>query len=174
MDIVTIAMGLAQLAPAVIKWFTKSDEAEATAQKVVDIATTVTGSKSPEEALQKIQADEEMKKAFRLAVLDHDRQMEEMAAADRRDARARDVELRKAGDKNRRADVMVIGAVVGLISCLAVLIFFRKEIPGEAVGIISTIAGIFGACLKDAYAFEFGSSRGSKEKDMLLGDLAKR
>jgi hypothetical protein len=27
------------------------------------------------------------------------------------------------------------------------------------------VAGIFGARLKDAYGFEFGSSRGSKDKD---------
>jgi hypothetical protein len=51
-----------------------------------------------------------------------------------------------------------------------VLVFFRKDIPGEAVGIISTVAGIFGACLRDAYQFEFGSSRGSKEKDALIAE----
>jgi hypothetical protein len=49
--------------------------------------------------------------------------------------------------------------------CLGSLAFFKETLPGEAVGIISTIAGIFGSCLKDAYAFEFGSSRGSKAKD---------
>jgi len=41
-------------------------------------------------------------------------------------------------------------------------------------GIISTVAGIFGACLKDAYAFEFGSSRGSKEKDMTVASLVEK
>jgi hypothetical protein len=47
-------------------------------------------------------------------------------------------------------------------------------LPGEAVGIISTVAGIFGACLKDAYAFEFGSSRGSKEKDSTVAAMLGR
>ena len=73
-----------------------------------------------------------------------------------------------SGGKNTRADVMVGGAVLGLVSCLLVLVFFRQEVPGEVVGIVSTIAGIFGACLRDAFQFEFGSSRGSKEKDELL------
>jgi hypothetical protein len=36
------------------------------------------------------------------------------------------------------------------------------------------IAGIFGACLKDAYTFEFGSSRGSKEKDDSIATLIER
>ena len=67
---------------------------------------------------------------------------------------------------NTRADIMVIAAAVGLLSCLISLALFRSNLPGEAVGIISTIAGIFGSCLKDAYSFEFGSSRGSKVKDL--------
>jgi hypothetical protein len=85
------------------------------------------------------------------------------------EARLRDVELRKmAGGKNTRADALVAGAVIILLACLIVLVFFRSDIPGEAVGIISTIAGIAGTCLRDAFQFEFGSSRGSKEKDAIL------
>jgi hypothetical protein len=66
---------------------------------------------------------------------------------------------------------MVISAVVGLISCLAIICIFRHELPGEVIGIISTIAGIFGSCLRDAYNFEFGSSRGSKEKDQTVASI---
>ena len=69
---------------------------------------------------------------------------------------------------------MVVGAVLGLVACLVSLIWFRTGLPGEAVGIISTIAGIFGACLRDAFQFEFGSSRGSREKDNVIGNLAAR
>lgn len=72
------------------------------------------------------------------------------------------------GRSNLRADIMVVSAALGLIACLSSLAVFKGELPGEAVGIISTISGIFGACLKDAYAFEFGSSRSSKNKDLRL------
>jgi hypothetical protein len=72
------------------------------------------------------------------------------------------------GHSNRRADIMVISAAIGLVTCLGVLIRYQGALPGEAVGIISTIAGIFGSCLKDAYAFEFGSSRDSKSKNTPL------
>ena len=89
---------------------------------------------------------------------------------DRQDARWRDVAMTQAGRRNFRADIMVISAACGLVLCLVSLGHYSEELPGEAVGIISTIAGIFGACLKDAYAFEFGSSRGSKEKDAALLD----
>ena len=172
MDPVTIAMGLAQFAPAVIRWITGSKDAEAVARDVVGVAQAVTGASSPQEALQKIQSDQAAQLAFREKLMEREADLDKAYLADVQSARARDVELRKAGDSNRRADVMVIGAVVGLISCLLVLIGFRKDIPGEAVGIISTVAGIFGACLKDAYAFEFGSSRCSKDKDALMARMA--
>jgi hypothetical protein len=80
--------------------------------------------------------------------------------ADVADARARDVALVQAGRNNRRADVMVLIDAVGLIACLVVLV-------------ISTIASIFGLCLRDAHSFEFGSSRSSQVKDATIRELAK-
>jgi hypothetical protein len=162
------------------------------ANTVADLVDQVKGLPSSE-ANEKIAAElrklppevmlELEKVRVRLAEIDNEREATRIAGdtarlaaetADRASARARDTDLQKAnGGYNTRADVMVIGAVVGLISCLGVLIFFRGDIPGEVVGIVSMIAGIFGACLKDAYAFEFGSSRGSKEKDALLGEIAR-
>lgn len=70
-----------------------------------------------------------------------------------------------AYSKNKRLNLMVIGAALGLVFCLMVLTTYKGDLPGEVVGIISTVSDIFGACLKDAYSFEFGSSRGSKDKD---------
>ena len=70
-----------------------------------------------------------------------------------------------AYNRNKRLNIMVISAAAGLIFCLLILTSYREDLPGEVVGIISTVSGIFGACLKDAYSFEFGSSRGSKDKD---------
>ncbi|MDR0677202.1 MAG: hypothetical protein LBF57_00805 [Holosporaceae bacterium] len=80
------------------------------------------------------------------------------------DIRSR-INMINACGRNKRLNIMVICAALGLIFCLLMLTFYKKDLPGEVVGIISTISGIFGACLKDAYSFEFGSSRGSKDKD---------
>jgi hypothetical protein len=93
---------------------------------------------------------------------------------DRQQARERDIEILRAGHANRRADLMVVSAALGLILCLLSLAFYSDVLPGEAVGIISTIAGIFGGCLKDAFAFEFGSSRGSKMKDSTVASVLER
>ncbi len=92
--------------------------------------------------------------------------------ADVASARARDVALAQAGKPNKRADIMVASAAIGLISCLAVLVLYRDKVPSEAVGIISTIAGLFGGCLNSAFNFEFGSSRTSRSKDETIRNLS--
>jgi hypothetical protein len=83
------------------------------------------------------------------------------------------VELAKAGRLNLRADVMVLIDAVGLVTCLIVLAMFRKVRPGEVVALLSSIASIFGLCLRDAHQFEFGSSRSSQRKDATIRYLTK-
>lgn len=173
MDPITVAMGLAQFAPAIVKWITGSDKAEQAAGTVVDIAKRVTGAGTPDGALAALQADPALALQFRQAVMAQEADLDKAYLADRQDARKRDVAYVQAGKHNWRADIMVLGVVIGLIACLLVLAFFKDKVPGEVVGIVSTIAGIFGACLRDAFQFEFGSSRGSKEKDDLIAKMGR-
>ncbi len=169
----TAAIGLAQFAPVIGKWM-GGKRAQEMAQKVVEIAHSVTDSLDPVTAIQKLSENHKMMIEFQKSILDLEMRMVESELQDRQDARARDIVITKAGRTNIRADIMVISAALGLVLCLASLGHYSDELPGEAVGIISTIAGIFGACLKDAYAFEFGSSRGSKEKDSTVASLLER
>ena len=157
-----------------MKFFGAGDSPVAVAEKIVGIAGGITGTTDPAQMLTRMRESAEAAQKFQLAVLAADTDLERAWLADRSDARSRDVEVRKlTGGSNTRADMLAGGAVLGMISCLVVLGFFRTDIPGEAVGIISTIAGLFGACLRDAFAFEFGSSRGSKDKDELLARISR-
>lgn len=72
MDPVTIALGLAQLAPSLIKWFGGSDKSVAVAEKAIDVAKAVTGQSSGEEALKELQVNPELVIAYRKAVLDQE------------------------------------------------------------------------------------------------------
>ncbi|HEX5362388.1 MAG TPA: hypothetical protein VFW49_15080 [Fluviicoccus sp.] len=174
MDPITIAMALGQFAPSIIKLITGSDKAAEVADKVVDIAKTVTGTDTGEEALNAIQADPNKVIEFRMAVLNQEGDLAKAYLADVADARNRDIEVRKlTGGQNIRADLAVLAVIVGLIACLWVLMQYKSQMPGEVVGILSTIAGIFGACLKDYFAFEFGSSRSSRQKDEIISQLTK-
>ncbi len=172
--LIPIALSLAgQFAPAIIKYFTNSDTAATVAGQVVEIAKTVTGTDTPEAAVSALQADPALAMQFQAAVMASEADLDKAFLADRQDARARDVKLAQAGVTNKRADIMVLLDVVGLIACLVVLCFFRDKIPGEAVGLISTVAATFGLCLRDAHQFEFGSSRSSQTKDTTISNLTR-
>ncbi len=139
--------------------------------KIADVATAITQSLLPEQVTKMLQDDGPMREEFELALAKIDAEMTGVMLQDRQNARGRDLTLTKEGYGNLRADIMVVAAAMGLAGCLCCLVFYESSLPGEAVGIISTVAGIFGACLKDAYAFEFGSSRGSKNKDAQVATM---
>lgn len=171
MEPVSIALALAQFAPSLIKFFTGSDKAADVAGKVIDIAKTVTGAPDGKAALEVLKADPAKVLEFQQAAMLNDADLTRAFLADVQNARTRDVELHKAGFGNRRADIMVALDVLGLIACLLVLVLFREKLPGEVVGLLSAISGIFGTCLRDAHQFEFGSSRSSQVKDATISKL---
>lgn len=164
------ALALAQFSPKIAKWLSGT-KAESISQKILEIAKEVTHSYTEQEAVDKIKSDKHMHQLFEKALLDSERKIELALIRDKENARTRDIAIINSGRGNRRADIMVVCAAIGLISCLGIICFYKRDLPGEAVGIISTIAGIFGSCLKDAYNFEFGSSRGSKEKDQTVANV---
>ncbi len=135
------------------------------AKVVLTAAKRITGERRFQDMFRKLSEEPELLVQFQKEILDFEKKLQESHTQDLQGARMRDMILAQTGKGNLRADIMVCAAAVGLVSCLGALALFRGSLSGECVGIISTIAGIFGACLKDAYAFEFGSSRGSKEKD---------
>ena len=94
-------------------------------------------------------------------------ELERLGVQDRADARARD--LQRSGN-NWRADFLALIAIVGLVLCVW-FIARDTEMPERAVNAIMFVAGILAAAVRDVYAFEFGSSRGSKEKDGIIGRL---
>lgn len=141
------------------------------------LQAALAGGMTPEVRARLIDADRDVRLAtMQYADAEKQRELERMRAelADVQSARLRDAEFIRAGKVNERANWMVAMDVFGLVACLAVLTFFHKDIPGEVVGVLSTIAGIFGLCLRDAHQFEFGSSRGSKEAQATIATIAKQ
>lgn len=166
MDPITIAMGLSQFAPQIIKWVTGSDKASEAAGRVVEIAQAVTG-KTGADALDAIKSDPAVALQFRQAVMANEADLDKAFLVDRQDARKRDVELAKAGRYNWRADILAVLSVGGLVVCMW---FIAKDsnMPERAVNAIMFVAGVLAAAVRDVYSFEFGSSRGSKEKDEII------
>lgn len=171
-DPLTLAFGLAKFAPKIIKWITGSDKAEKAAEKVVAIAESVTG-RTGQDALDALGADPALVLQFRQSVMMNETDLDKAYLADRADARARDTEFVKAGRVNHRADLLAFLAVGGLVLCVW---FVAKDstLPERAVNAIMFCAGVLAAAVRDVYSFEFGSSRGSKEKDDLISKLNDR
>jgi len=169
-SIFPFAYALAELSPILARWI-GGEQGEKAAHQAVGIAQALTGEKESSKVIGSLKGDPMLLAKFQEALMHMDHELELASYKERENARARDIALTQAGRSNLRADIMVLSAALGLISCLLTITLYRTSLPGEAVGIISTIAGIFGSCLKDAYAFEFGSSRGSKLKDGKLSAL---
>lgn len=169
--LVTTALALAEFSPSIARWLGGS-QAQEVAQTIVDTAKRITRETDHQEIRRLLQENALLVADFQRAMLQMEADLERAQLQDQQDARARDVAIRQVnGDRNLRADIMVLSAALGLVFCLCSLAYYSTTLPGEAVGIISTVAGIFGACLKDAYAFEFGSSRGSKDKDLAMATI---
>jgi hypothetical protein len=164
------AYALAEFSPLLARWI-GGEQGERAAHQAVSIAQSITGEKESLKVIGSLKGDPQLLAKFQESLMQMNHELELSAYRDRDNARARDIALAHAGRSNLRADIMVLSAAFGLISCLLTITLYRTSLPGEAVGIISTIAGIFGSCLKDAYAFEFGSSRVSKMKDGKLSAL---
>lgn len=163
---VAAAMALAQFAPVIIKYLTGSEKAEQAAQAVVGIAETVTGMKG-DAAVEAIKADPNLAMQFRMAVIAQEADLDKAYLLDRQDARKRDVAFIGAGRWNVRGDLLALLSVVGLIVCVW-FVARDSSLPERAVNAIMFVAGTLAACVRDVFAFEFGSSRGSKEKDELI------
>jgi len=60
-------------------------------------------------------------------------------------------------------------AIMILIAAVVFILLTRPpQIDERTSGVLMTIVGVLIACMKDVYAFFFGSSKGSKDKDDAL------
>jgi hypothetical protein len=161
MDPISMALGLAQFAPSIIRWL-GGDKAGDVAQQVVNTAESITGKTGPA-AVDAIRADAAAQLAFQQAIAAQAEDLEKAHLADRANARSRDVALAQAGRRNFRADILAYAAIGGLISLIWVLLV-RAVPEGPTRDILLILSGALVAIVKDVYGFEFGSSRGSQDK----------
>lgn len=181
-------LGLAKVAidavPEIAGWI-GGDDAQDAAEKVANVVKAVTGSDDPAQAAEKL-ADPSMVLQLRMQAqqFSHEENMQQMQNTieelkeqlkDTQDARARDVEYIRAGKTNDRANMMVIMDVVGLCVCILILLgmvvakaVYKVDGMNEFIVLLGSLASYFGLSLRDAHQFEFGSSRGSQQKDQLL------
>ncbi|MFP5486263.1 MAG: hypothetical protein ACLGHV_11440 [Gammaproteobacteria bacterium] len=154
MDPISVAMGLAQFAPQIIRWVSGSDKAEEAARQVVDIAATVTG-KRGNEALEAMQFDPKLALDFRKAVLEVEADLDKAYLLDVQHARATHREHWMPWVLSLTLVAMVSGTVAGLL---------LVEVPPGNKEVLYLIVGQLIAAFVTAVAYWLGSSRGSAVK----------
>lgn len=87
-------------------------------------------------------------------------------------ARKRDSGFTQAGQRNYRADVMFVLAVVVVVG-LVWLVWKDPNINEYMKGIFTLVLGRFLGYLDNIFNFEFGSTRASKSKDATIENLSK-
>lgn len=167
MDPISIALGLAKVAPMVAGWL-GGDKAEKAASEVVSIAERVTGLDGPN-ALAVIRSDPDTALAFEQAIMDDKYRLDELYLADKADARAMyQVHHAQTDRISERIMRFNLWAILALVVVNAAAVYLLKA---EAA-VLATVSNILGIVIKsllderkEVTGFHFGSSVGSKIKD---------
>ena len=163
MGLTDIALNLAtKFAPGLLRGLFGDNNSE-TAEKIISIGRALTGSLNDDEIETALIADPELAHKFKTQAAVLEGELEKAYLADRQDARERDIAMMNSGKHNWRGDILAFAAIAGLIAALAFAFFIPME-SGPARDLILILGGALITIVKDVYGFEFGSSRGSKEK----------
>jgi hypothetical protein len=149
------------------------NRAEEIAEKVVKTAAAaagVPGSTNAEEIKQKLRENPDALAVAQLELQKLDFEEYQKILDDRENARQRDTKFTEHGRINWRANLMLMIAFLGIIVCL-MLVSLSQQLKPEVVGLFSTVIGVLLKALSDAFAFEFGSSQGSKAKDRQIDQI---
>lgn len=153
-----------------------SSAIQAKGKEVVEqtLGVKISDNPSPEEVskLRQLQFDHEE----RLLELGIEKAKQDLEAfkeevKDRGSARERDAEFIKRGMTNNRANFMFFLAVV-MVGLLVWIVWKDQGINEYVKGIFTLVLGRFLGYLDNIYSFEFGTTRGSREKDETIKQLS--
>ncbi len=174
-DPISIALTLAgQFAPGIIKHFTKSETAGDVAGKVIDIAKSVTGKGTPEEALATMQVDPVAALAFQQSVMNNESDLEKAYIGDRQDARKMQVAALEQDDTFSKRFVYYFAAAWSVFSMVYFIAVTFWPPPSDGIRIADTILGVLIASVIGVmFAYFYGTNKTSKAKDDTINNLTK-
>jgi len=173
MSLVGLAVGLADLVPAIAGYFGGSN-GEAVASKVVDVAKSVAGVDSPEKAIERLRLDSESRRKFEIAILGHDQELRRIAHQDRDSARELQSDAIKYGDWLSKNFLYLYSfAITAFVLGYIVAISFFP-VPEDSKRWVDTVLGfLLGTLLSSVVTFFYGSSVGSKQKTAQISKVLK-
>jgi len=175
MDPISIALGLAQFAPSLMRFFGVGEKPAEVAEKVIGIARQVTGASTPEEALQSIREKQGHAHEFQMAVLAANADLERAYLADTQSAR--NMQIAAIGSEDPYVRRFVYHLAAGCLLFSGVYIFWITfgHVPPENVRVVDTVLGfLLGTVITLVLQFFFGSSQGSVKASQMLRDIARK
>jgi hypothetical protein len=151
------------------------------AETVVNTAATVAGlppDASAKDIIARVKSSSEASEQLRFQFEQLNQEAHFRDLEDRQDARRYQASVGQEG--RARGTYMLIGVSAGLTACILVASLphvsgmfggTSVELDPALLALVTTVAGALLKMLSDAFAFEFGSSRGSREKDTQLSDF---
>ncbi len=139
------------------------------------VAAALGVEETPDQMYEAIKADPDAAIKLRKLELEHKFDLErlvinsnirnrEIDTADIQSARLRDTSTQLRGYHNYRADLLAAFAFISLCT-MVYMININIDLKPEVLAIFNMSIGALLKMIGDVFAFEFGSSRGSKEKD---------
>ena len=172
MDPISIALGLANFVPAIMKYLGAGDGATSAVNKVIDIATELTGTNSGADAVQALKADPAKVLEFQMAMAANATHLDEIYLADMASARDRDVKLAQAGFTNRRGHILTAYAAM-LVVLTLVAVIWQSGLDDFVKATVTLVLGKALGWVDQIFGFEFGTTRASKAKDETIKSLTK-
>jgi len=173
MDPITIAMGLAQFAPGIIKLLTGSDKAGDVAEAVVGVAQAATGTANGADALSKLRADPTAVMNFQAAMSAQQIDLEKAYLVDVQSARTMQIAALGQDDMFSRRFVYYLAAAWSLFAMayFSCVTFWPPTASGQRIA--DTILGVLiSSVLGSLFSYFYGSTKGSAEKTRLLAQSA--
>lgn len=103
---------------------------------------------------------------FEMNKMQFEKDVLELEVRDRESARNREVEVAKTGKKDY---MMFITGITGLVSFLAlVYVILFKGVPSENEKLVYHLLGVVEGVALTIFAYYFGSSKGSSEKNEMI------
>lgn len=147
MSYMAIATALVEVVPLISRMINHPKKGPEVARKISNIARVVTCKTDPHQIAECFYDNPEMLLEFYKKLMQTEKEIYLAMLSDRARARER--------NNIKRSTLLLCVSVCGLVSCLYLLT--NCAFSSETTMILSTACGVFGACLKDIYAFEFSS-----------------
>ena len=158
---VAVALGIAKLTgldKRIGRWI-DGDNGEAVAERVTDIAQSLTGAASLKEAMARLERN--VDKAHEMAMLleANEHELEMLAYTDRVDARSMQEAALESDDKFSKRYIYYFATAWSLFSFVYLLLITFLEIPAPNIRFSDTVLGfLLGTAISGMFGFFFGSS----------------